>query len=380
MSENYMRVVYWGTYDTGKPRNRIMIRGLRKNGVEVIECHVHIWKDVEDKSQLSNIGARAKRILQLLISYPLLIYRYLRLPPHDFVVVAYMGQFDVLVLFFFARLRGVSLIWDVFISLYDTVVIDRKLLSKKSVAAFLLYAIEWLATRASTQVIMDTSAHAQYFEKLYRLPSRSVRHVYVGAELEAFKPQKILHKNGDTFDLLFYGQFIPLHGIDTIVDAAEILEKSEANIRWTVIGRGQEQKRIDGLIEERGLKSIERILWVPYENLVTHIIESDACLGIFAAGGKATRVIPNKVYQILAAGKPLITGDTPAIRELLSENSFLRLVPPGNSEALAAAVIDLQKALQAVDTMELNPNDFPRIGYVEIGNQFVEILKKLYNH
>ena len=81
-----MRIVYWGTYDTGKPRNRLMIRGLRKNGVEVLECHAHIWEDVEDKSQLSDTRSRVKRILSLLMSYPLLIYRYLRLPPHDFVV------------------------------------------------------------------------------------------------------------------------------------------------------------------------------------------------------------------------------------------------------------------------------------------------------
>jgi len=55
-----MRVVYWGTYDTGKPRNRIMISGLRENGVEVIECHAEVWMGIEDKSQVSGWPKRLR--------------------------------------------------------------------------------------------------------------------------------------------------------------------------------------------------------------------------------------------------------------------------------------------------------------------------------
>ena len=48
-----MHIVFWGTYDTGKPRVRILLQGLRENGVEVSECQANIWENVEDKSQLS---------------------------------------------------------------------------------------------------------------------------------------------------------------------------------------------------------------------------------------------------------------------------------------------------------------------------------------
>ena len=54
---------------------------------------------------------------------------------------------------------------------------------------------------------------------------------------------------------------------------------------------------------------------------------------------KAARVIPNKVFQVLAAGAPLITRDSPAIRELVDdETPGVYLVPPGDPAALAAAV------------------------------------------
>ena len=50
-----LRVVCWGTYDLGKPRNRILLRGLRENNVIIYQCHKDIWKGVEDKSQIKGL-------------------------------------------------------------------------------------------------------------------------------------------------------------------------------------------------------------------------------------------------------------------------------------------------------------------------------------
>ena len=48
-------------------------------------------------------------------------------------------------------------------------------------------------------------------------------------------------------------------------------------------------------------------------------------------------MIPNKAFQALACGTPLVTADTPAARELLADGESALLVPPGDPEALAAA-------------------------------------------
>lgn len=59
-----MRVVYWGTYDIGKPRNRIMLRGLKENGIQVLECHADIWGGIEDKSQVSDNLNRVRLLFE----------------------------------------------------------------------------------------------------------------------------------------------------------------------------------------------------------------------------------------------------------------------------------------------------------------------------
>ena len=122
-----MRVVCWGTYDLGKPRNRILLRGLREAGVELVEIHKDVWGGVEDKGHVVGAGRKLMLALKWLAAYPGLIWRYMRAPKHDAVLVGYMGHLDVLILWPFARLRGVPVIWDVFLSLYNTVVEDRRI-------------------------------------------------------------------------------------------------------------------------------------------------------------------------------------------------------------------------------------------------------------
>ena len=335
-AEQTMRVVLWGTWDRGKPRNRILARGLRENAVDLVEIHADIWAGVEDKGVAVGAGRRMRVLLRWLFAYPGLIVRYLRAPPHDAVLVAYMGHLDVLVLWPFARLRGAPIVWDAFLSLYDTVVEDRKLIGRANPLAWFLFVWEWLACRCARIIVLDTRAHADYFAARYGLKAGRTAVVFVGAEPEAFPPRESKCRRNGKLTVLFYGQFIPLHGIATIVRAAQKAH-GEA-IRWQLVGRGQEEARIRGLLAEAPA-DLEWRPWVDYAELGKCIAGADICLGIFGDSDKAARVIPNKVFQILSAGAPLITRESPAIRELLDgERPGVYLVPPADPEALLDAV------------------------------------------
>lgn len=53
-----LRVCYFGTYRSNYSRNRIMIEGLRRNGVIVEECHETLWLGIEDRVQIASGGWR----------------------------------------------------------------------------------------------------------------------------------------------------------------------------------------------------------------------------------------------------------------------------------------------------------------------------------
>jgi glycosyltransferase involved in cell wall biosynthesis len=71
------------------------------------------------------------------------------------------------------------------------------------------------------------------------------------------------------------------------------------------------------------------------------VARADVALGIFGRTDKAGRVVPNKVYQTLALGKALISGDTPAIRDAFTPGEHLLTVPTGDPQTLAEAITAL---------------------------------------
>ena len=227
------------------------------------------------------------------------------------MLVGFPGVCDVLALAPLARARKVPIVWDMFMSLYDTVVNDRQLLAPSHPLAKLLARLERRALRNADLVFLDTAEHARHVERLHALPEGKCGSVWVGAELSHFPPSRSPSptRTKHALRVLFYGQFIPLHGIATIIRAARLLQ--EESVEWTLIGLGQEAPGIGAMLDEDPLPKLKWIEWVEYGELQRFIEDSDVCLGIFGSSDKAQSVIPNKVFQIVAAGRPLITRDSP---------------------------------------------------------------------
>ena len=332
-AQPHMHIVFWGTYDTGKPRTRILRRALSRIDPRLTEIHAEVWDGVEDKSSLTGGGAKVRRALRWLSVYPRLLWRYCRAEKHDVVVVGYFGLLDVIVLAPFARMRGVPVVWDAFLSTYDTLVRDRGMKAETSLSARLVRRAERLAARLADVVVLDTRAHAAMFVRLHDIAPEKTAAVLVGAEGEAF-PRIDRKTGGDgRIHVLFYGQFIPLHGIDTIVEAA-LSERGRAH-DWTIIGTGQEAARIDAKLARADAPHIVRRDWVDYPQLAREMEGADICLGIFGTSEKAASVIPNKVFQALSAGMPLVTRASSAMAELASDDApGVYLVEAGNAQAL----------------------------------------------
>lgn len=334
------RVVLWGTYDQSQPRIRLLVTALRAQGCEVVSCHHRVWIGSGDKlTELARPDAFLT-LCRMLFAYPVLLWRYCLLPPHDVVLVSHPGLLDALVIRPFAWLRRARLAWDVYVSPYDTVVLDRAWLKPADVRARWLWWLERLTWRVVDHPLADTTTHARRLEHLFQQPSGRCATVWVGAEALFYEVPKACARAANTpLNVLFYGTFLPLHGVLVVLEAARLL--AHLPIRWTVIGMGPEASAFEEQLAHDPLPNMHWLPPVPYEGLLTHLHDADLVLGIFGTTAKAASVIPNKVYQALAAGKPLVTQDSPGARELLEPRPpWVYLVTPGDAEALAAAVSD----------------------------------------
>jgi glycosyltransferase involved in cell wall biosynthesis len=142
--------------------------------------------------------------------------------------------------------------------------------------------------------------------------------------------------------ILFYGQLIPLHGIETILTAA-LSARGRAH-RWHLIGTGQMRSILEAGLQGGDVSHITWETWVPYADLTSAIAETDICLGIFGASRKAASVVPNKVYQALTAGRSVITRISPAMAESFADNAGLVCVPHSDPDAILDAIDALSAA------------------------------------
>jgi glycosyltransferase involved in cell wall biosynthesis len=310
-----LRVCYFGTYERAYPRNAQVISCLRGAGVDVHEEHVSVWDDARD-----GWSAGPARAARLAVAEARLLRR--RPPDADAFLVGYPGHFDVPA----ARraARGRPVVFNPLVSLADTLVADRRRFRPRSPVARVLEAIDRRAFRSADLVVADTQAHARFFAELAGLAAVEV--CFVGAEERLFRPG---WRQPERFTVLFVGKLIPLQGIETILAAARLVP----DVPFRIVGSGQ----LAPLLSDRA-GNVEHVPWAEYERLPDELRSAGCSLGIFGTSGKAQRVIPNKAFQAMAVGAPLITADTPAARELLVNDESALLVPPGEPEALAEAV------------------------------------------
>ena len=295
-----------------------MISCLRRAGVEVVERHVGVWEQGR-RNWAAGIATGAR----LAAAEARLLARRPR-ARFDAVVVGYPGHFDLPAAKRAARGRPV--LFNPLVSLHDTLVEDRGRFAPGSTAARALRAIDRGALRAADLVVADTAENACHLAALAELPPGRIATCFVGAEERLFRPAR---RPREGFHALFVGKLIPLHGLETILAAA----RSSPDISFRIVGSGQ----LDALLAERPA-NVEWIDWIAYERLPAALAAAGCALGIFGTSPKAARVIPNKAFQALACGVPLVTADTPAARELLRDGESALLVPAGDATALAAAV------------------------------------------
>jgi glycosyltransferase involved in cell wall biosynthesis len=339
-----LRICYFGTYEKQYPRNRVVIEALKSVGMEVAECHVPVWELTRHKTgRFFRPGPLLALAVRILSGYCRLARKFFQEAGRaDLVMVGYIGQLDLLLIRALMLLRGPrGLIFNPLISLYDTLIDDRGLFTPGSLVARLLFALDRWSFRLADRIILDTDIHIDYISKKFSIEQMKFERLFVGADEAVFAPRP-RPAQAAPFVVLFVGKFIPLHGLDHIIRAAGLL-RDDSQIRFQVIGTGQLYDDIMDLCRQLEIDNIDFIDWIPYDRLPEKMARAHVCLGIFSTGGKAGRVIPNKVFQGLAVGMPVITGDTPASRELLTDGRDAVLVPVGRPEDLARSIRSLKE-------------------------------------
>ncbi|MEX2425615.1 MAG: glycosyltransferase [Thermomicrobiaceae bacterium] len=338
------KFLYVGTYERDYPRNQQLIRLLRSGGADLTEIHEPFWEHFRDKSTgFGGFAATIMLAIQLAVIYLKLALRVgVRLRSADAVVIGYIGQLDMLILGGLARLSGTPVLFNPLVTLTDAIVEDRALVRERSFAGRLVWLVDWISLRMASMTLADTEENAVYMAERFGVSRSRIRVLYVGADERVFHHRPSPGSRDGLLHILFYGKMIPLHGVDTILSALKILhENGDTGISFEIIGSGQQVNLIERFTQSSPDAPLVHRPWVAYSRLPGRIGSADCVLGIFGAGEKANRVIPNKVFQAMAIGVPIVTRDSHAVRNVLVHEESALMVNPGDPSSLADSLLRL---------------------------------------
>jgi len=336
-----MRICYFGTYRTDYSRNQIVIEGLRRAGIEVIECQQSLWQGWEDRVKTASGGwMRPAFWLRVLQAYRSLLGKYRKVGHYDVMVVGFPGHYDVFLARWLSWLRGKPLVWDVLVSLF-LIYQERGLQEKHPLTAQMIRWLEMLACRLPNILILDTDQFIHYFAEIHGADPERFRCVQIGADERYFQSLDIPPKTDDSFKVIYYGTYIPNHGVEFIIEAAHLLA-GEPCIHFDLIGDGPEKLKAIALAEQYGLQNISFIDWMRRDELTQQIAHADLVLGAFGESRQLNLTNNNKIYEGFAMRKPVISARTPALPALLEHGVHLYLCERGDPVSLAEGIQHLK--------------------------------------
>jgi glycosyltransferase involved in cell wall biosynthesis len=159
--------------------------------------------------------------------------------------------------------------------------------------------------------MFDPAADGQDFRRQYRLEGKYVA-LYAGA-----------HGMSNDLEVL-------LEAAGRLIDLPEIA--------IVLLGDGKEKPHLQALASEKELQNVIFIPSVPKDEMSGALAAADACIAILKPVEMYKTVYPNKVFDYMAAGRPVILAIDGVIRDVVESAQCGIVVQPGDAESLANAI------------------------------------------
>ncbi len=236
-----------------------------------------------------------------------------------------------------ARLKGATFLFEVR-DLWPAFAIAVGVLRNKALIAASLWLERFLYRRADCVMVNSPG----FLRHVSERGARRVELVPNGADTRMFDPAgqglAFRRANGleETFTILYAGAHGLSNDLGIVLEAAALL-RDEKNIRFVFVGDGKDKPALQAEAREKGLSNVCFVPPVPKEGMKEVLAGADACLAILKPLEMYKTTYPNKVFDYMAAGRPVLLAIDGVIREVVEAAGAGLAVEPGNAAALAEA-------------------------------------------
>ncbi len=333
-------ICFFGTYDSSFTSNKLMLQAFKDIGVNLVEVHSEIKiTRLDSKKEMNwmNVIKRFSRKFKIIAE---IIRKWNEIKKCDAIYVGYPGHFDIFFAWPVAKILNVKLVFNPLLIIYTGFAEEQGILNKNSFMGFVAKHGESLLYNMCDMVFADTPLQEQFLIKRLNVNPKKIRVLPIGADDRYYKytPYTNTEKK---LNVMYYGLYSPIHGVDYIIEAARIL-KNDKDIIFTFVGNGNTFQRNYSRAQELGLKNCVFYNNTPLDEHPAIIEKGDIFLGFLEKHPSVDRIIPNKIYQGLALNKVVLTADAPVTKSLFKHKENMYLVQPADAKVLANSLVELK--------------------------------------
>jgi glycosyltransferase involved in cell wall biosynthesis len=264
--------------------------------------------------------------------------------------------------------------------LWPRSIVEVGALAAGSPAVRALEALERLLYRRADHIVVVSPAFAPEIEK-HGIPRDRISVVTNGVDLGLFSPRDKAQARRalrlpEGFVASYVGTHGMAHGLGTLLEAAARLK---GRARFLLVGEGAEKAALKDRAHAMGLDDV--IFWDqrPRDEVAQVLAASDVCLVLLKGAPLFKTVIPSKLFEILGAGRPILTNVDGEARRLAEASGAGRFCPPDDAEALAAALDALARDPAELDRMGQRGRAWvaERYSRPALARQYLDVLQKV---
>ena len=258
----------------------------------------------------------------------------------DVIIGSSVHLLAVLSAYFLAKHFKAKFIMEVR-DLWPQTLVDMKILGKRHpLVQMLAFSEKYLYRRALRIIVLPPKA-TDYIVNL-GIDSKKIVWIPNGVDLSKFTQVKDSSQQDDIFKVMYIGAHGPSNGLEILLKAAKLIQDhGYGDIKFSLIGGGSEKPKLIRMKEVMHLNNVEFCEPIPKEEIPKKLFKVDALLHIeleFACskyGGS-----PNKLFDYMAAGKPIIYASN-FVKDMLDRIGCGLYVPPEDVQALADVIVRL---------------------------------------
>ena len=326
-------------------------------------------------------GSFAGRLFSFITFAGSSLIRALRIGKVDVVMGTSPPIFQAVSAWLIAGLRRRPFLLEIR-DLWPDFVIDMGLLNN----SLLIRGSRWLEKllyARATHLLVNSPAYVEYLIKK-GVPAEKITLLPNGVDPAMFDPasdgdgiRKKL-KLEDKFVVVYAGAIGLANDLDLLLEAAEEL-KTEPSICFLIVGDGKERKRLEA---EAGSRRLENLLFAgaqPKREMRRFLASADACVAVLQNIPMFRMTYPNKVFDYMAAGRPVVLAIDGVIRDVVEKARAGVCSPPGDAKSLAQSVRFLASHREESEAMSRNGRSFveKHFNRTRQATQFVNLLREL---